>query len=340
MLNAIDLFAGCGGLTQGLRQAGFSVKAAVELEPNAARVYRANHSRTRMIERTIREVSGAELVSAIPSGVCHLLAGCPPCQGFSSLRRLNRKRSVRDDRNDLVLDFLRLVEEVQPLTVMMENVPGLTDYYLFKRLIQRLRSLDYHLDYKILNVKDFGVPQSRRRLVLIGSRVGGVELLEASRRTRSVRQAIGALGPTHTSADPCHNVKRNHSAEVLERIRLTPADGGSWHDLPEEMWLACHKKAGAGFHDVYGRMRWDAVSPTITGGCLNPSKGRFIHPTDDRAITPREAALLQSFPKTYRFLMDVSLDEIAKQIGNALPPKFSQYHGRYLKEHLNVAGYK
>jgi len=339
MLNAIDLFAGCGGLTQGLRQAGFSVKAAVELDANAARVYRANHARTKMVERTIREVQGEELVSAIPSGVCHLLAGCPPCQGFSSLRRLNRKRSVRDERNDLVLDFLRLVEEVQPLTVMMENVPGLTDYYLFKRLTRHLVELGYYLDYKVLNVKDFGIPQSRKRLVLMGSRVGEVELSEKPLRPRSVRQAIGSLEPAHTSADPCHNVERHHSPEVLERIQLTPTNGGSWRDLPEEMWLACHKKKGAGFHDVYGRMKWDDVAPTITGGCLNPSKGRFIHPVADRAITPREASLLQSFPKGYRFLMDISLDQLARQIGNALPPKFSQYHGRYLKAHLNAAGY-
>ncbi|MCC6838522.1 MAG: DNA cytosine methyltransferase [Flavobacteriales bacterium] len=339
MLNAIDLFAGCGGLTEGLRQAGFSVRAAVELDANAARVYRANHPRTKMVERSIREVDGKELLDAIPSGVCHLLAGCPPCQGFSSLRRLNRKRSVRDERNDLVLDFLRLVEEIRPVTVMMENVPGLTDYYLFKRLLRRLKEMEYKVDYKVLNVMDFGVPQSRKRLVLVGSRVGRLTLAEKGLAPRSVRQAIGGLVPAHDSSDPCHNVKRNHSIEVLDRMARTPIDGGSWRDLPEEMWLACHKKKDAGFHDVYGRMKWDDVAPTITGGCLNPSKGRFIHPVADRAITPREAALLQSFPSDYRFLMDISLDEIAKQIGNALPPKFSRHHGRYLKAHLNAAGY-
>ena len=333
-LNAIDLFAGCGGLTQGMHDAGFRTRVAVELEAVAANAYTLNHPGTHVIQKVIRKIDIEEIKELLAGEPLHLLAGCPPCQGFSSVRRLNKKQSVRDKRNNLVLEYFRMVKELKPLTIMMENVPGLKDYYLFKDIIRELSALGYNPKVEIVNVKEYGVPQSRRRLVMIGSLLGDIDLPKPKAQKVTVRDAIFSLETPEKTSDPLHRIVAKHTPEVNERIKLTPKDGGSWKDLPQKYVLNCHKKEGVGFNDVYGRLRWDDYSTTITGGCLNPSKGRFLHPEQDRVLTPREAALLQSFPADYKLPTDIPKQALALLIGNALPPKFSYYQSKNIASHI------
>lgn len=334
--NSIDLFAGCGGLSQGMHDAGFQTKVAVELVPEAARAYSMNHPDTVVLEKDIRNVKISEIKNALAGEKLHLLAGCPPCQGFSAVRKLNKKRSVRDNRNNLVLEYFRMVKELKPLTIMMENVPGLKDYYLFKSIVKELKELGYNPKVEIVDVKKYGVPQGRRRLVMVGSLLGDIDVAKGCNEKITVRDVIYGMETPEETLDPLHKIVAKHSDAVMERIRLTPKDGGSRKDLPDSYVLECHKGKNVGFNDVYGRLRWDDHSTTITGGCLNPSKGRFLHPEQDRVLTPREAALLQSFPADYKFPLDIPKQALALLIGNALPPKFSYYQSRNIAEHLST----
>lgn len=333
--NAIDLFSGCGGLSEGMHQAGFVTKVAIEIEPVAVKAYKMNHADTFVIEKDIRKIESSEILKKLDGKPLHLLAGCPPCQGFSSVRRLNRAESIHDDRNSLVLEFLRLVKELKPLTIMMENVPGIKNYYLFDVLLKELKNLKYNVDYRIVNVKDYGVPQRRRRMVLVGSRLGKIEVAKETNEKLTVRDVIGKL---KLKNDPLHNTVEKRTHRITEMISKIPKDGGSRKDLPKKYELDCHSKINVGFNDIYGRLRWDDYSTTITGGCLSPSKGRFLHPEENRAITAREATLLQSFDINYKFPKEISKTTVSTLIGNALPPKFSYIQSKnimnHLKEHL------
>lgn len=336
-LYSIDIFSGCGGLTEGMHQANFKTKIAFDIDKIASKVYKLNHSDTTVITKNIRDVSIAEIKRKMNGKTIHLLAGCPPCQGFSSIRRLNRATPVDDDRNNLILEYVRLVEALNPYTIMMENVPGLVEYDLFIKAISILRDeLKYYIDFKVVNVKDYGVPQSRRRLVLVGSRLGEIRVAQPQNIKRTVRQTIGNLPKPENSNDPIHKIFPIHTPRVQERIELTPKNGGSRKDLPEEYSLSCHKADNVGFNDVYGRLRWDDYSATITGGCLNPSKGRFLHPEQDRNISAREASMLQSFPSDYKFPSDIPRASLALLIGNALPPEFSYFQSKNIKQHLDT----
>lgn len=322
-LNAIDLFSGCGGLTEGMHKAGFTTKIAVEIVPLAVKAYKMNHPETEVIQKDIRQISIDEIKEKLNGETLHLLAGCPPCQGFSSIRRLNRAECVEDDRNSLVLEYLRFVKELKPLAIMMENVPALKDYSVFQQVVEELKILGYNPDVKVVNVREYGVPQSRRRLVLVGMLDDTIKVAVGVGIKKTVRQVIAHLQTPELSTDPLQQIVSNHTPKVMEMIRITPHNGGSRKDLPQSYRLKCHQKENVGFNDVYGRLRWDDYSTTITGGCLNPSKGRFLHPEQDRVITPREAAMLQSFPEDYKFPIDVSKTALALLIGNALPPQFS-----------------
>lgn len=317
-----------------MERAGFKTKVAIEINEPAVNTFRLNHKKTFVIAEDIRDVSSDEVASHFGGEPVHFLAGCPPCQGFSSIRRLNKK-NVRDKRNSLVLEYLRLVKELRPLAIMMENVPGLENYFLFRRLISELKQTGYHVDYKVVNIKDYGVPQSRKRLVLVGSLLGEIEVATGlDIKPKTVRNLIEKLPDPNNSEDWVHKVVARHTSEVQERIRLTPKNGGSRKDLPERFTLECHMAENNGFNDIYGRLRWDDVSSTITGGCLNPSKGRFLHPEKNRCISAREASILQSFPVTYKFAPDTTKTDLALMIGNALPPKFSFYQSQNVFNHL------
>jgi DNA (cytosine-5)-methyltransferase 1 len=334
-LYSIDIFSGVGGLTEGMHQADFKTKIAFEIDELASKAYRLNHPDTTVITKDIRKVSVAEIKRKLNGKKIHLLAGCPPCQGFSSIRRLNRMQPVEDERNSLIMEYVRLVKALKPYTIMMENVPGLVHYDLFKEAKRILETeLKYHIDYKVVNVKDYGVPQSRRRLVLVGSRLGEIKVAEPTYEKKTIRQVIGKLPLPEESKDLAHKIFPTHTPEVQQRIEITPKNGGSRKDLPKKYLLKCHEGENIGFNDVYGRLRWDDYSTTITGGCLNPSKGRFLHPEQNRCISAREAAMLQSFPSNYKFPIDIPRGNLALMIGNALPPIFSYIQSENIKQHI------
>lgn len=326
---AVDLFAGAGGLSLGLSQAGFDVVGAVELDELAAETYRMNHADTVLWDRDIREVHADEMLGTLGlgKGELDLLASCPPCQGFSSVRTLNGGREVDDARNDLINEVIRLVRDLAPRAVMMENVPALKADARRDRFVAELTDLGYDVRDTVLDVQEYGVPQRRPRYVLIAVREGKARFAPRARRRRSVRDAIGGLPPAGSSGDLLHDHGETRQSDVVERIALIPHDGGSRTDLPDSFQLDCHRRC-AGFYDIYGRMAWDEVAPTITGGCVNPSKGRFLHPVENRSITLREAAVLQGFPPDYRFSMRRGKYAAAAMVGNALPPPFIERHAR------------
>jgi len=329
---AIDCFAGCGGMSLGLRQAGFNVVGAIEIDPHAAEVYGLNHPSVHIWPDDIRSVTGKAILEqlGLKRGELDLLGGCPPCQGFSTLRTLNGRWRIRDKQNDLIFEFQRLVEGLYPKRVMMENVPGLFGNGRFKKFHKALENAGYKVQASVLNVSEYGVPQRRRRLVLLASRVSAVSFAKPSIKKKSVRTAIGRMKAAGNSGDALHDIPENRTADVADRIRSIPANGGSRAALPEHLRLKCHNKSD-GFKDVYGRMAWDEPAPTITTGCFNPSKGRFLHPEENRAITMREAAMLQSFPKSYKFPAKLGKVKIATMIGNALPPEFIKRHALQLR---------
>lgn len=326
---AIDLFSGCGGLTLGLRQAGFDVLAAIEFNEKAQQTYRLNHPRVQMYGKDIRSVDPEKVLSdlGLSPGDLDLLAGCPPCQGFSRLRTKNKFSSVDDPRNNLILEFIRFVVVMKPRNLMLENVPSLRDDPRFETLVAKLEQCGYMCEVRIVDAADFGVPQRRRRLILLAS-LGKTPLFPgAVKKRKTVRAAFRVLKDDLGLDDALHAFPENRSEAVKEIIRMIPKDGGSRSQLPPHLVLSCHKRSN-GFGDVYGRMAWDSVAPTITSGCHNPSKGRFLHPEKDRTITLREAALLQGFPRRYRFLVEHGKESIALMIGNALPPPLIAAHAR------------
>ena len=332
---AVDVFCGCGGLTVGLRKAGFRVAAAVEIDSLAIKTYKANHRDVAVWKTDIRNLQPAELFEqlGLDPGEIDLLAGCPPCQGFSTLRTLNGSVRIDDPRNDLLLEFQRFVEALQPRSVMMENVPGLAGDERFASFCKKLKNLGYVGDYRILDAADYGVPQRRRRLIYLAG--FGVEIPFAgkARKLKTVKDVLFDLPKAGESGDRAHDMPERRSPKVMRIIRRIPKDGGSRTDLPEEFQLECHRRCN-GFSDVYGRMAWDNVAPTITSGCFNPSKGRFLHPEEDRAITMREAALLQGFPARYKFAPEIGKEALAAMIGNALPPPFIAAHSRSIRRIL------
>ncbi|WHZ16383.1 MAG: DNA-cytosine methyltransferase [Nitrospira sp.] len=337
VLNAIDLFSGCGGLTLGLKKAGFSVIGAVELDKRAVETYGKNHPEVKVFQQDVLTIGGKDLLErlGIKMGDLDLLAGCPPCQGFSRIRRRNRRRISKDHRNDLVLKFTKLIAETSPKAVMLENVPGLEKDRRFSKLLGTLRRHGYKFSWKILDACNFGVPQRRRRLVVLACKAKRPIVDEiATLDPKTVRQTIGTIEHPRKSKRPLHRLVADYSDNVKMIIRKIPKDGGSRSVLPTEMTLECHQRL-AGFRDVYGRMTWDNYSPTITGGCVNPSKGRFLHPTQHRAITVFEASLLQSFPRTYKFLPKYGRYPNAEMIGNALPPRFAKQVSSYIAGILN-----
>lgn len=337
-LAAIDLFSGCGGMTEGLKAAGFSIMAAVDNDSTANESYAANHPEVPLFAEDIGRIKPHEfrITLRLRKGQLDLLAGCPPCQGFSSLRTLNGMRSVHDHGKRLIHRFSSFAVEFMPKVILFENVPGLASDHRFGSLVRVLKSLGYQYSYATLDAADYGVPQRRRRLLLLASRVGELAFAHPTPRTHTVRTAIGSLPRAGSSGDPLHDVLATYGAKVSGMISRVPRNGGSRSALGRRSQLRCHKNTN-GFTDVYGRMAWDDVAPTITGGCINPSKGRFLHPTADRAITLREAALLQSFPPGYYISLSRGKYIAAKLIGNALPPEFIRHHARQVARLLACA---
>lgn len=349
-LTAIDLFAGGGGLSEGLRQAGYDVMSAVEIDYNAVSTYEANHPETKVISTDIRLLPSSALEDTLDGRKLDLLAACPPCQGFSTLTRGNKRE---DPRNQLISEVSRLIRDLRPNAIMIENVPGLMtrgENYLTE-FLNSLTELGYIYNFSVLQVADYGVPQLRKRFVLLAGHGYEIKIPSKSHSSLGDEKTL----PWKTVADaikdlpkPCalnelrslshardHNwhVTRVISNITKERLRFIKP-GGSRFDLPDELRPNCHKGNNQGYSNVYGRMDWNKPSPTITGGCTTLSKGRFGHPEELRTISVREAALLQTFPLDYKFSA-TSIDDICKIIGNALPCLFAKKMAEACKEHLN-----
>ncbi|MCH7699209.1 MAG: DNA cytosine methyltransferase [Chloroflexi bacterium] len=334
-LLAVDLFHGCGGLTLGLKQAGFDVIGAIDNDNLASETYRANHAGVRTWNQDIRSLHPKQMLRklGLRSGQLALLAGCPPCQGFSALRTRNSNKEAEDERNDLVYDFIRFIRVLKPKAIMLENVPSLDGSARIAELCRVLSALGYNWEHRVIDAADYGVPQRRKRMLLLAQQEGKVVFARKGSRRRTVEETIRYLSDPELSTDPLHSMIERRTKRIRRLIRSIPKDGGSRSALPAAQQLKCHKSTD-GFKDVYGRMAWGDVAPTITSGCTNPSKGRFLHPEQDRAITAREAALLQGFPKSYTFSLKHGKSGVAEMIGNALPPEFVRRHAARLAKGL------
>ncbi|MDD3940670.1 MAG: DNA cytosine methyltransferase [Candidatus Pacebacteria bacterium] len=343
-IKIIDLFCGIGGLTNGLVKEGLNVVAGIDNDPACKYGYEYNNKAT-FISKDILDVSASELEKLFGSqkGIIRVLVGCAPCQPFS---RLNQKK-ITDKQLEPLGKFAQLIEEVKPDIVSMENVSGLADmkkYPIFKTFINTLEHNGYKYRYEIVDMSDYGVPQNRKRLVLLASRLGDIQLIKRTHKDKkvTVRDVIGNLESIKNGEvsikDPLHR-SRKLSSLNLKRIKATPHNGGNSDSWSDDLILKCHKKkTGKTYsHTVYGRMCWDKPAPTMTTQCIGLGNGRFGHPEQDRAISLREAALFQTFPNDYQFIDPDSqfvVGHVARFIGNAVPVRLGSVIGKSIKKHL------
>ena len=339
---AIDLFCGVGGLTQGLRRAGIDVMMGIDRDPACRHAFEKNHS-AEFVQADIAKLDAKGLAAVFEGVDITLLAGCAPCQPFSTYSRSAKRDAYQKRRGHasewlLVRRFGELIRELGPDLVTMENVPPLRDQPVFHEFLEMLKG--YYVDHTLVDGQMVGLPQTRRRLVLVASRFGPITLSRTRVTGVTVRQTIGDLPALRAGSvdpsDPLHVASRL-SALNLERIRASKP-GGTWRDWPEQLRSRCHAKdSGATYPSVYGRMEWDAPSPTITTQCFGYGNGRFGHPEQDRAISLREAAMLQGFPRDYSFLRPgerANFATLGRLIGNAVPVPLGEYIGRALVEHV------
>jgi len=330
MLNAVDLFCGSGGVTQGLRAGGWRVVVACDNDPVASSTYRINHETTRFVEGDIQSGDTVDaIVRSIGDKKIHLVVICAPCQPFSSQ---NRHRG-NDKREQLIIRALAVVAQIKPALVFFENVPGLASP-AYRNIVTEvhleLKELGYFVSEPIVrDAADFGVPQRRRRCIMLAAKSPAALVAfadaDVSCDPKTVYSAIADLPKLQSgqaSEEDILHRARMHQPIAIERLRYIPHDGGSRSSLPAHLELNCHKGKATSFSDVYGRMAWQRVAPTLTTGCTDLTRGRFAHPEQDRAITMREAARLQTFPDRYHFMGQPG--QISRQIGNAVPPAMIQ----------------
>lgn len=356
MPTAAELFSGGGGLAQGLRDAGVRPVAAVELDGYAADVFAANHPDVELIRKDVRKVSGLELLAASSSGRVDILAACPPCQGFSTLTTKYHRSNYRSDpRNFLVGEVARITRELQPAALMLENVPGLAGRGrpILDGLIEDLENDGYVVTWSVLQVANYGVPQTRRRLVLLAGRGFSIPMPNPTHsqqgrddlpRWRTLRDALTvhaepirideAIKKGGFQSADWHVIRKLGEANLKRLYHARPGAGRS--TIPKSLRPECHRTRDDGFTNTYGRMTWDQPSSTITAGCLSPSKGRFGHPDELRTISLREAALIQTFPPSYRF-GENKIDAACSVVGNALPCLFAEAIARRVARSIYLA---
>lgn len=342
-IHAVDLFCGVGGLTYGLECSGIDVKLGIDIDPTCAHPIEKN-SRAKFLKADVAQLDSSLIKKAFEGARFSVLAGCAPCQPFSTYSRAAKQKhgeSAGKKRSEdwrLVEHFGRLVRDTLPDLVTMENVAPLALQSIFQQFVEGLEG--YWVDWKVVECSALGLPQSRKRLVLVASRLGPISIPQFSCAVQTVRSVIGDL--PSISAGGCDPVDRLHRAsrlsEVnLERIRHS-SPGGTWRDWPTGLRASCHiRKTGATYPSVYGRMEWDSPAPTITTQSFGYGNGRFGHPEQDRAISLREAAMLQGFPKGYSFVPEsqpVSFAKVGRLIGNAVPVTLGRVVGQLLVEHV------
>lgn len=298
---AVDLFCGVGGLTHGLTRAGIRVRLGIDLDPTCRFPMEENNA-ARFMEADVAKVIPSDILTSLADAEVTLMVGCAPCQPSSSYSQSARKNGPHDDW-ELLTSFSKLVLAVRPTLVTMENVPPLRKQPIFYEFVAVLQTAGYQVDFSVIDGRDIGLPQRRQRLVLVASLLGPITIPEAAKPQVTVRDTISCLpaiaaGQSDPS-DPLH-ASASLSALNIERIRHSKP-GGTWRDWPENLVASCHtRKTGSTYPSVYGRMEWDQAAPTMTTQCYGFGNGRFGHPEQDRAISLRKAAMLQSFPESVR----------------------------------------
>ncbi len=346
-ISAVDLFCGVGGLTYGLQKAGIKVNAGIDIDETCKYAYEENNDAD-FVCKDIDLVTSEYLSSLYPEGDIKLLVGCAPCQPFSP-HAYKKKDRESDEKWGLLSKMQELVEDVEPEIVSIENVPPIKTQEVFTDFVSTLDDLDYEIDYDVLYCPDYGVPQKRRRLVLVASKLGEINLpSETHTRSeqsglkpyRTVRDTIENLPEitdgTVYRTDPLHWTRK--LAEINKKRLKQSEPGGTWLDWDPELRAPCHQKpSGQTYKSVYARMEWDQPSPTITTQFYNFGTGRFGHPEQDRALSLREGALLQTFPSNYDFIdpsVPASITRLGVHIGNAVPVRLATVIGQSIQGHL------
>ena len=337
---AVDLFCGAGGLTRGLLDAKVEVAAGYDIDGACEFPYEHNNAPAVFKEKSVTELSGADLAVHYPAGCWRVLVGCAPCQPFS---RYAQGCEPDADKWGLLNHFSRLVEELKPHVVSMENVPELQRHEVYRNFAAKLRSLHYRVTERVVYCPDYGLAQMRSRLVLFASLFGRVRLTKRTHTKKKYRTvsmeiddmpalAAGGVCPD----DPLHRCASLSKTNLARIQHSTP--NGTWRDWPAELVASCHKKEeGKNYASVYGRMAWDAPAPTITTQFFGFGSGRFGHPEEDRALSLREGATLQSFGKDYQFVRPgekISFSKVGRMIGNAVPVRLGQAVGESISNHL------
>ncbi|MFA7368264.1 MAG: DNA cytosine methyltransferase [Kiritimatiellales bacterium] len=340
-IGAVDLFCGIGGLTRGLQDAGIKVHCGVDLDETCRYAYEKNN-KAKFVSKDVNQLE-RDAIKKYASKTKHfLLAGCAPCQTFSTHTQKNKSRD-KDARWELLNSFATLVDDIGPDLVTMENVPSLIKYDIFSGFVRRLKKAGYHVSFSVVKCADYGIPQSRRRLVLLASRLGEINLMPPTHKKaeyKTVRDALIGLAKikagTEDKKDPLHKAAGMTDIN-LRRIKAS-VPGGTWRDWDDHLRLPCHKrKTGRTYSGVYGRMKWTSVGPTVTTQFYNYGTGRFGHPEQDRALSLREGALLQSFPPDYDFAppgTTPAFNAIARHIGNAVPVRLGEVIGKSVVRHV------
>jgi DNA (cytosine-5)-methyltransferase 1 len=341
-LVAVDLFCGVGGLTHGLQKAGIKVVAGVDNDESCKYAYEENND-SKFISKNINDFTGEELKKLYPKNSIRILVGCAPCQTFSQYTLKNKDRD-KDEKWRLLYEFLRLIKESKPDFISMENVPQLRKYRVFEDFIKGLEHEGYSVSYKIVNAPKYGIPQRRIRLVLLASKNKKIDLISETHNSKNyptVKDTIKKFSRiTDGGVDKKDPLHRSWRLSQINKKRIKQSKpGGSWLDWDKDLVLECHKKKnGATYKAVYGRMKWNQPSPTITTQFYSYGTGRFGHPTQNRAISLREGAMLQTFPEYYKFFEneeDISFSEIGRHIGNAVPVKLGEVIGKSIKISAN-----
>lgn len=341
-IEAVDLFCGIGGLTYGLREAGIDVIAGLDNDKSCKYAYEKNN-KTKFIEADVSEYDFNELNKLFSKDSIKVLVGCAPCQTFSSNTfKVDREKKENDKRWTLINYFTEAVRAVQPEVISMENVRGLTKTQVFKEFVQDLKSLGYKVDYDVLYLPEYGVPQNRSRMVLIGSKIGEIKIPKKTHNKDTyvtagdVIRDLPHIGAGEISlSDPLHRAK-NLSELNIKRIQQS-LPKGTWKDWDKDLLPECYRRpSGATFTAVYGRMSWDSVSPTITTQFFNYGSGRFGHPEQDRALSIREGSMLQTFPEDYDFGTEMPISTVGRHIGNAVPPMLGEVVGSTILKHINA----
>jgi DNA (cytosine-5)-methyltransferase 1 len=340
-ISCVDLFCGAGGLTHGFVLEGVPVAAGIDMDPACRYPYEANNKTAKFVERDISEVSAEELNGLFGQADLRILAGCAPCQPFSTYAQ-RYELDGKDGKWGLLYHFARLAKDTNPDVITMENVPTVARHVVFQDFVKTLERLDYKVWFDVVDSSKYGVPQTRRRMVLLASKFGEIKMIEPTHPNPStVRSAIGrlrALSAGESAPRDKLHVTSTLSPKNLLRIKASKP-GGTWRDWPSNLVADCHKaESGKTYAGVYGRMEWDKPAPTMTTQCYGFGNGRFGHPEQDRAISLREAAILQSFPRDYAFVPDsgdVSFKALGRLIGNAVPVDLGRAIARSINSHIS-----